>query len=101
MQDTEISSGWVLAGILAIISTLTSTVAFLYKKMSDYWKEREVDLKAELKEFKEETNKRFSELNQRAATCEQDRIAILLKNAALEQRINDLELTKKNRDSLG
>lgn len=100
MGSGETLSGWVLAGILAIISTLTSTVAFLYKKMSDSWKVREMELKEELRLFKEETLKNFSELNARAANCEKDRVAMMVEIAILKKGQTELEENKKNRDTV-
>lgn len=101
MSDPEVTSGWVVTSILAVISTLASTVAYLYKKMADSWKVREVELKEELRLFKEETNQELVILRANSEKCRQDHVAALLHSARLEQRIEDLERTKKDRESIG
>lgn len=91
MADPNISDNWITTSILAIVTTLASTVAFLYKKISDYSRVREMELKEELRLFKEETNKELTLLRAEGEKCRQDHMAALLRSAKLEQRIDDLE----------
>ena len=89
--------GWVLAAVGVIVSTLAGIVAKFYSNQVTDFKAEKVELKAEVEKLK-----------QRADKCEAGRNSLLIEHAVLnnkyaelEKRVNHLEVTKKNRDSIG
>ena len=76
-------TGWVMTGVATIISTLTGTVAMFYRTQISDYKANIVDLKDEL-----------TSLNSRADLCENEREALKVRCAVLEDRMEKIE--KKN-----
>jgi len=90
-------TGWILAGVATVVSTLSGIVAYFYKQQITDHKSNEVMLKAKI-----------VDLESRADKCEDDREELRIRHAVLENkhanlelRVADLEVNKKNRDSIG
>lgn len=78
--DQSSITGWVLAGLGGIVSTLAATVAFLFKLRENENSKNIAELKAEL-----------TESSKRSAKCEEDRSILYTKCAVLESKIETLE----------
>ena len=78
--DQSSITGWVLAGLGGIVSTLAATVAFLFKLRENENSRNIAELKTELQES-----------TKRSAKCEEDRIELYTKCAVLENKIDHLE----------
>lgn len=94
-QETGLT-GWILAGVGTVVSSLAGIVAYFYKQQIADYKANEVTLKAKV-----------IDLEARADKCEDDREELRIKHAvletkhaSLEMRVADLEVNKKNRDSI-
>lgn len=90
-------TGWILAAIGTVVSTLAGLVAMFYRQQITDYKANESTLKSKV-----------VELETRADKCEEDREALRVRHAVLENkhsnlemRVADLEANKKNRDSIG
>lgn len=102
MKGTSVDSetgftGWILAAIGTVVSTLAGLVAMFYRQQITDYKANESTLKSKV-----------VELETRADKCEEDREALRVRHAVLENkhsnlemRVADLEANKKNRDSIG
>ena len=102
MEGTRVDAetgftGWILAAIGTVVSTLAGLVAFFYRQQITDYKANETTLKSKV-----------VELETRADKCEDDREELRVrhavlenKHANLEERVSSLELNKKNRDSVG
>lgn len=82
-QETGLT-GWILAGVGTIVSTLAGLVAMFYRQQITDYKTVEVDLKSKV-----------VTLEKRADECESDREELRIKHAVLEERVTKLEATKK------
>lgn len=91
---------WILAGVSAIIASLTGTIAFFYRSQVQSWKDRDIEQTKELVEFKAEASEKIKKLEARADGCEKDREALRIEQAVMQVRLNDLEARKANRDSI-
>lgn len=89
MENTGFT-GWVLAAIGTVVSTLAGLVAMFYRQQINDYKSNESLL-----------NKHVERLEKRADKCEEDRESLRIKYAVLEDRVSNLEVTKQNRDSIG
>lgn len=79
--DTETGiTGWVLAGVGTVVTTLASLVAMFYRQQITDYKNAEADLKVEILELKK-----------RADSCEDDREQLRINQARLEVRVATLE----------
>lgn len=79
--DTETGiTGWVLAGVGTIVTTLASLVAMFYRQQITDYKHTEAELRSEV-----------GELKKRADTCEDDREQLRINQARLEVRVATLE----------
>jgi hypothetical protein len=101
-------TGWILAVICFIGSLLSSVIAMFYKKQSDSWDRREAELKAEIATNKASFDAKLAVIDKRSEDCEKHRNALAIAHAVLqsehkilEQRVSDVEVNKKNRDSVG
>lgn len=90
-------TGWILAGVATVVSTLAGIVAYFYKQQITDYRSNETMLKAKV-----------VDLESRADKCENDREELRIRHAVLENkhanlelRVADLEVNKKNRDSIG
>lgn len=104
VQETESYVGWVLSGILGIITTLAGIITMFYKSQV-----------AEFHERITKSEQRTVALESKVKECETDRTEIKVQHAVLqnennnikhlctmlEARVSDLEANKKNRDSIG
>lgn len=90
MDENTGLTGWVLAGIGTVVSTLCGIVAYFYRTQISDYRANESGMKAVI-----------AALTIRADKCEDDREELRIKYAVLEQRVSDLEINKKNRDSIG
>lgn len=88
MDEPTISSGWVVAGITTIMTTLSGLVAMFYRQQISDYKANEADLK-----------QKVQTLEKRADDCETDREDLRIKHAVLEQRVSNLESTRKTKES--
>lgn len=90
-MDTETGfTGWVLAAVGTIVSTLAGLVAMFYRQQITDYKVNALAL-----------SQNVERLEKRADACEADRETLRIKYAVLESRVTDLEHNKKNRDSIG
>ena len=78
--DQSSITGWVLAGLGGIVSTLAATVAFLFKLRENENAKNIAELKSELHES-----------SKRSEKCEDDRRILYTKCAVLESKIENLE----------
>lgn len=76
VEDESSLVGWMLAGVAAVISTLTTGVAHLYRKQVTSYE-------ADIKEHKEE----IQALKELVHDCEVDRTEIKKQNAVMEERL--------------
>jgi len=83
-------TGWVLAAIGTVVSTLAGLVAMFYRQQINDYKSNESLLKHHVER-----------IEKRADKCEEDRESLRIKYAVLEDRVSNLEVTKQNRDSIG
>jgi hypothetical protein len=80
MDEPTGITGWVLAAIGTIVSTLAGLVAMFYRQQITDYKSNEAGLRIEVVELKK-----------RADECESDRQELRIKHAVLEQRVSNLE----------
>jgi len=97
VNEGEGFSGWVLSGILGIVTTMAGIIAMFYRTQIADYKSIETSLKQHV-----------DRLEKRADKCEEDRETLRIDHAVLksscavlEARVTDLEKTKQNRDSVG
>ena len=79
-DETTSVTGWVLAGLGGIVSTLAATVAFLFKLRENENAKNIAELKNDL-----------AESSKRSEKCEEDRGILYTKCAVLEAKIENLE----------
>lgn len=88
-QEAVFNTGWILAAIGTVVSTLAGLVAMFYRQqMIDYRTDREV------------TRLLVEKLEVRADQCEADRESLRIKYAVLESRVTYLEEIRKNKDTV-
>lgn len=80
MDEAEGLIGWVLSGVLVIVSTLAGLVAMFYRTQISDYKANENGLRLEV-----------AELQKRADICEADRETLRIKVAVFEERLTAVE----------
>lgn len=101
VDDQTGLTGWILSGIGAIIATLTSVIAMFYRTQIADYKANEVKMETQHAAESAYLKSEIVELKKRADECEDDREQLAIKHARLEERVSSLEVSKKNRDSIG
>jgi len=101
MDEPTGITGWVLAGVATIISTLSGLVAWFYKQQIADYKLNEAKMEAQYVAESTYLKAKIAELEKRADECEDDREQLAIKHARLEERVSSLEVNKKNKDSIG
>ena len=89
-DETTSVTGWVLAGLGGIVSTLAATVAFLFKLRENENAKNIAELKNELQES-----------SKRSEKCEEDRGILYTKCAVLEAKIESIECKMQRIDKDG
>ena len=79
-ESQEISTGWVLAAIATVVATLSTTVAFLYRKLDANNSEL-------IKELRDECH----DLQEKSKACDDDRLILHKLVARLEAKVSILE----------
>jgi len=101
MDEPTGITGWVLAGVATIVSTLAGLVAMFYKQQISDYKSNEAKMDAQHMTTEAYLKNKVAELEKRADECEDDREQLRIKYARLEERVSSLEVNKKNRHSIG
>lgn len=101
MDEQTGMTGWILAGLTTIISTLAALVTMFYKQQIADYKLNEARMETQHAAESTYLKAKISELEKRADECESDRAELAIKHARLEERVSSLEVNKKNRDSIG
>ena len=87
-QDNGIT-GWILAGVATVVSTLAGIVAMFYRTQISDYKSNESGLRLEI-----------GELRKRADTCEEDREQLRIKVAVMENRLDKVEREVKRQGDI-
>jgi peptidoglycan hydrolase CwlO-like protein len=89
-EDTGIT-GWVLAGMATIVSTLAGLVAMFYRQQIADYKDNEIKIETAHKVTEDHLSKELEELKTRADSCENDREELRIELAVLKTRISVIE----------
>jgi uncharacterized protein YlxW (UPF0749 family) len=89
MNENEGLTGWILAGVGTIVSTLAGLVAMFYRTQIADYKANESGLRVEV-----------VELRKRADTCEEDREQLRIKVAVMDARLDKVEQEVKRQGDL-
>lgn len=89
MDEEQGITGWILAGVATIVSTLAGLVAMFYRTQISDYKLNESSLRSEV-----------SELRKRADICEADRETLRIDLAVMKTRIDRVEKEVKRQGDL-
>ena len=89
MDENNGFTGWILAGVGAIVSTLAGVITMFYRTQISDYKTHATELKIEIDKFQK-----------RADQCEKDHTESKVRIAVLESRLAEVEKALKRQGDL-